>query len=177
MDVSTRKHLTQLMTRLADGERSVFDEVYAALWPIISAFCSKTLPRADAEDAAQQALVKLFDQAASFDRDRDAVTWALSIAVWEVRTMRRRYQRAKTAELLETDMAAVGESPETLTEQRQLTEAARAALGQLSSADQETLRATFAEQGSPGVTGATFRKRRERALARLKVAWRRVYAS
>ena len=176
MDAETRLQLTQLMTRLADGDRSVFDAVYAGLWPVVSAFCSKSLDRADAEDAAQQALLKVFDQAAKFEQGRDAVTWALSIAVWEVRTIRKRHQRSKTYVLNDTEIAAPTDSPETLTVERQITAAALYALGQLSNADQKTLLATFNEEAPAGVAGATFRKRRERALARLKETWRRIYA-
>ncbi len=176
MDAATRLHLTQLMTRLADGDRSVFDAVYAGLWPVVSAFCSKTLARADAEDAAQQALLKVFDQAANFEPDRDALTWALSIAVWEVRTIRKRQQRSKTSALEDMEFADVTDSPETLTVERQITGAALHALGQLSAADQETLLATFIDEAPAGVAGATFRKRRERAVVRLKDAWRRIYA-
>ena len=153
MDTATRLQLTQLMIRLADGDRSVIDAVYAGLWPVVSAFCSKTLTRADAEDAAQQALLKVFDQAASFERDRDAVTWALSIAAWEVRTLRKRHQRSKTSSLDDLQLTSAADSPETLTVERQITDAALEALGQLSSADQETLLATFNEEVLPGVVG------------------------
>lgn len=177
MDSAARTHLNELMVRLADGDRSVFDEVYASLWPVISTFCSKTLGRADAEDAAQQALLKVFDQASQFERDRDVVTWALSIAVWEVRTIRKRQIRSKTSDLAQFDPVSATDSPELLTAERQITDAALEVLGQLSAADQATLLATFNEEAPEGVGGATFRKRRERAMARLKVAWRRVYAS
>jgi RNA polymerase sigma-70 factor (ECF subfamily) len=176
MDNRTRLRLNELMGRLADGDRSVFDEVYSALWPIISLFCAKTLGQADAEDAAQQALLKMFDQAANFDRERDVVTWALSIAVWEVRTIRKHHARSRTSDHGECETAAPLESPEALTAERQLADAALAVLGQLSAADQETLMATIHDEHPSGVEAATFRKRRERALARLKVAWRRVYA-
>jgi DNA-directed RNA polymerase specialized sigma24 family protein len=165
------------MARLADGDRSVFDEVYTVLWPIISAFCGRTLSNADAEDAAQQALLKVFDQATQFDRERDVVTWALSIAVWEVRTIRKRYQRSKTSDLAECELPSAAENPELLTADRQIMGAALDVLGQLSAADQATLLATFSEEAPEGVGGATFRKRRERAMTRLKTAWRRVYAS
>jgi len=178
MDSAARLHLNVLMARLADGDRSVFDEVYTGLWPIVAAFCSRTLSQADAEDAAQQSLLKVFDQAGNFQRERDGVTWALSIAVWEVRTIRKRHARSKTSAIDEKELPASTESPELLTADRQITDAAMAVLGQLSQDDQATLVATFNEEEAPdGVGPATFRKRRERALGRLKLAWRRVYAS
>lgn len=177
MDSETRIHLNTLMAQLADGDRTVLNDVYSLLWPIISAFCGKTLSYADAQDAAQQALLKLFDQAAAFDRDRDVVTWALSVAAWEVRTVRKRHERSKLA--LFDDALATGNAkdPEWEMAERQLVEAALSVLGQLSNSDQETLISTFSEDAPEGVAGATFRKRRERALVRLRTAWRRIYAS
>ena len=58
--------------------------------------------------------------------------------------------------------------------ERQLVEAAATALGTLSDADRETLLATFWEEAA-SVGGATLRKRRERALVRLRAAFRRLY--
>ncbi len=176
MDTAGRERLNGLMVRLADGDRTVFDEVYSALWPVISTFCSRTLPQADAEDAAQQALFKIFDQAIHFERDRDVVTWALSIAMWEVRTIRKRNLRARTSDLADFELPSAARTPEMLAADRQITGVALDVLGQLSVADRETLLATFNDEAPEGVAGATFRKRRERALARLKLAWRRVYA-
>ena len=69
---------------------SVFDEVYAALWPVITAFCGKMLSGADAEDAAQQALLKVFSRASTFDRTGDAFTWAVTIATWKFGPFRNR---------------------------------------------------------------------------------------
>jgi RNA polymerase sigma-70 factor (ECF subfamily) len=57
---------------------------------------------------------------------------------------------------------------------RDLLRAALASLGELSELDKETLLATFWDEGS-SASGATLRKRRERALARLKASFRRLY--
>jgi len=47
-------------------------------------------------------------------------------------------------------------------------------MGQLSDPDREVLVATFADE-SLSISGATLRKRRERALRRLRDAFRRLY--
>ena len=177
MDSATRHQLTTLMARLADGDRSVFDTVYAELWPVVSAFCGKALPAADAEDAAQQALLKVFDRAATFERDRDALTWALSIAVWEIKTIRKRHARSKISCLANNQVPSTPDNPEGLTAERQIVMAAQQVLGQLSELDQQALIATFNEETPDAVAAATFRKRRERALLRLRDAWSRIYAS
>jgi RNA polymerase sigma factor (sigma-70 family) len=177
MDSPKRHQLTTLMARLADGDRSVFDTVYAELWPVVKAFCGKTLPAADAEDAAQQALLKVFDRATTFERDRDALTWALSIAVWEIKTIRKRHARAKTSGLEDHHVPSTPDNPEGLTAERQIVQAAQQVLGSLSESDQQALIATFNEETPDDVAAATFRKRRERALSRLRDAWSRIYAS
>lgn len=165
------------MIRLADGDRSVFDQVYAALWPVLTSFCGKMLSGTDAEDATQQALLKVFRRASTFDRGGDAFTWAITIAAWEVRTIQKQMARSKTTFVESHDAADPGENPEARVSHEQLVTAARHVLGTLSESDQQTLVATFNEQSPASVPGATFRKRRERALARLKEAWRRIYGN
>ena len=74
-------------------------------------------------------------------------------------------------------MPTAHDDPEGLNAERQIVEAAQQVLGQLSVQDQETLLATFHEENPNEVAGATFRKRRERALTRLRAAWSRIYVS
>lgn len=177
MDADARKRVNALMIRLADGDRSVFDEVYAALWLVITAFCGKMLAGADAEDATQQALLKIFSRASTFDRTGDAFTWAVTIASWEVRTIQKQVSRARTTSLGSQEPADPAESVETILSREQLVAAARQVLGTLSEMDQQTLVASFNDENPTSIPGATFRKRRERALARLREAWRRVYGN
>jgi RNA polymerase sigma-70 factor (ECF subfamily) len=177
MSLDDRKRLNALMIRLADGDRSVFGEVYAALWPVITSFCSKMLSGTDAEDATQQALLKLFGRASTFDRTGDGFTWAITIAAWEVRTVQKQMARSRTISVKSHDAADPADSPEALLSRGQLATAARNVLGTLSESDQQTLTATFNDETSSSVSGATFRKRRERALVRLKEAWRKVYGN
>ncbi len=178
MDADARKRVNALMVRLADGDRSVFDEVYAALWLVVTAFCRRMLTGADAEDAAQQALLKVFNRASTFDRAGDAFSWAVTIASWEVRTIQKQMTRARTTTFVDDHHAAdPAESAEAIVSREQLVAAARQVLGTLSEADQQTLVASFNDENPTSLPGATFRKRRERALARLKEAWRRAYGN
>ena len=166
------------MCRLADGDRTAFEPVYAALWPVLCAFCSRLLGDLDAEDAAQLAILKLFDRAASFDPDRDALSWALAIAAWECRTARKRRGRRREAALDDAfTLEEPAASPEARNAQAQLEAAAQEVLGVLSEADRETLHMTMMDEAPAGVAAATFRKRRERALDRLRSAWRRIHGS
>jgi RNA polymerase sigma-70 factor (ECF subfamily) len=177
--------LDALMAQLADGDRAVFRAVFERLWPPIQRLCTRLLQNpADAADAAQEALQKILERApADYDRARPALPWALAIASWECRTLARKRQRrreAGSAEMLE-HMPAEPHDAEQQFAQRELSRAALEALGQLSEVDRETLLATFWEEaGSPEPGGAepspaAVRKRRERALVRLRSAFRRLY--
>jgi RNA polymerase sigma-70 factor (ECF subfamily) len=164
------------MARLADGDRTVFRPVFERLWPPVQRLCRSLLHQeADAADAAQEAMQKILARApADYDRDRPALPWALAIAGWECRTLLRRRQRRRESADLESAEPSAGD-PEQEFVQRDLSRAALEALGELSDSDREALLATFWEQAS-SVSGATLRKRRERALARLREAFRRLYA-
>lgn len=175
MDAGARARLNESMARLADGDRTVFGEVYGGLRPLLVALARKLLGSgADADDAAQQSLVKLFERAGDFDRDREVVSWAFAICAWECRTIRKRGQRRREIDLEGAPEEFASETPESETIARDLEQAAAEILGTLPANDRETLRAVLEDVGP---AGATFRKRKERALARLRAAWRRVHGS
>src|SRR5579859_1698151 len=167
------------MARLADGDRSVVDAVFRALLPYVVRCCERMLgPGADADDATQEAMQKVFAQAHRYDRSRPSLPWALAIAAWECRTLRRRRQRSRTTPLESaSETSAAGASPEESVIVRDLMQAAETVFEGLPESDRETLMHAFtaeAEERFP-VAGATLRKRRERAIRRLKQAWRKVY--
>jgi RNA polymerase sigma-70 factor (ECF subfamily) len=164
--------LDGLMARLADGDRSVFTLVFNRLWGPTLRLCQSLLQNeADASDAAQEAMQKILERAGDYDPSRPAMPWALAIAAWECRTLqRKRFRRREVVDDRQHESA--GEGGEDVFVKRDLAQAALLALGELSEADRETLLATFAEEAP---SDATFRKRRERALARLRGSLRRLY--
>lgn len=165
--------LDAAMARLAEGDRSAFAEVFTALQGPIERLCrSMLMSEADAADAAQEALCKILERASDYDKARAALPWALAIAAWECRTILRKRTRRRETELPSQEPGGAHAEEGLL--QRDLVQAATSALGELSDVDRETLVATFWEEGV-AVSGATLRKRRERALGRLRVAWRRLY--
>jgi RNA polymerase sigma-70 factor, ECF subfamily len=173
MTPDPRAQLDALLAQLADGDRSAFTPVFGLLWPPVLRLCRSMLGNdADAADAAQQALEKVLTRCADYDRARPAMPWALAIAAWECRTFARK--RTRRRELPEEAAPELASSLEEEVTQRELTRAALDALGELSAQDREVLVATFWEEAT-SVTGATLRKRRERALARLREAFRRLY--
>jgi RNA polymerase sigma-70 factor (ECF subfamily) len=174
MERGVNPDLQNLMMRLADGDRSAFHPAFEALWPVLRRFMGRHLPTGEAEDAAQETLVKIFRQVARFDSSRSALAWVLGVAGYEIRTARRRRLRRREAPAEDQSLAArrdPARSPEEILLADDLEATLREALGALRPEDAETLR-MYALGLRPPVAAATFRKRVERALARLRAAWR-----
>src|SRR5262245_57886815 len=95
MDRSSLTELQTQMERLADGDRSAFHPVFTLLRPLLHRFAARHLRPEDAEDAAQDVLVKIFSRASEFDPARSALAWALGIASYEIRTIRKRRMRRR----------------------------------------------------------------------------------
>lgn len=175
MDAGGRAQLQQWLVRLADGDRSAFEPLFAALWPLLARFAARLLPQpADAEDAAQQALLRVFARASAFDRRRDALPWVLGILAWECRSLRRRAQRRREQPLPGEETAAalaMVDSAEGELVERDLLAAVEEVLGTLPPRDAEAILAAVRGGPRPG-GGAAFRKRLERARRRLRAAWR-----
>lgn len=170
-----RQKIHDHMARFADGDRAAFRPVFDELWPLMVAFCTgMRLDPSEAEDAAQQALLKVFSRIVDLDRSRDAVSWALTIAAYEVLTLRKQRTRRREAdEALLVERADVGVGPEEDAIARDLAAALLEALGELNARDQEALRDVLADvQSGSGETG---RKRRYRAIQRLKDLWWRIH--
>jgi len=170
--------LDRAFARLKDGDRSAFAEVFRAVWPPVQRFCRRYLGTdADADDAAQRALERVFAQAADFDPARPALGWVLGVALWECRTLRRRAGR-RAGVVLPPALEAAGPAPDEVLEQAELRAALAAAIEELSEADQTVLAAVLGadERGFRG-QDVTFRKRKQRALQRLRETWRRLYGT
>lgn len=174
MDKRAREDLDRCMARLADGDRGAFDPVFARALPIVRRFVSGALHNAaDADDVAQAALLKVFASAHRYDPARDALSWILGIAAFEVKTQRKKISRRREVgdRSLETFCDAQQIEDETIA--RDLLRALNELLGAMSPQDEETiLAAADLLPRPPAITPAAFRKRLERALGRLRHAWR-----
>src|SRR4051812_18228931 len=148
MDEHAVRELDAAMQRLADGDRGACSSVFSLLWPELVGFAQRTLGKGpDADDVAQQALEKIFAQAADYDPTRPALPWALAIAGWECRTLLQR-RRRRREEPLELDApsartTADDPDPEAATLERTMMDALREAIGGLSSEDRQTLEQAF----------------------------------
>jgi RNA polymerase sigma-70 factor, ECF subfamily len=98
----------QLIQRIRDGERELFYElirpyerrVYAAAFAILR-------NAADADDAAQEAVLKAFKNIRQFRAEARFSTWLIQIAINEAR-MRRRKEHADLMEPIEKDQGGEG---------------------------------------------------------------------
>jgi RNA polymerase sigma-70 factor, ECF subfamily len=171
-----RSEVHEALVRLADGDRGAFDPLFERLWPLLVRLCERLLPGSeDARDAAQQALIRVFHRASDFDRRRDGLSWVFGIAAYECRSLRRRAQRRREEirspdELEGHGPVAAGLEQEMI--ERDLVAALEEVLGTLQPRDVETLRVALDGGQRPRtIAAATFRKRLERALRRLRLAW------
>jgi RNA polymerase sigma-70 factor, ECF subfamily len=167
-----RAALQEELTALARGERAAFDPLFRRLWPLLRGFAQRCLPAAEAEDAAQEALLRIFSRASEFDPGRDAMAWVLGVAAWQVRTHRTKTRRRRE-EAMDTlaEREAALPSPEAQAMARDLGALLDRALSELPPGDAATLLA-YARGDRPELPGPTFRKRVERALARMRSQWR-----
>lgn len=173
-----RKELDALFVRLADGERGAIDPAYRVLWPALRAFVGRALGPAreqEADDVTQAALLKLFEQASRYDPARDAYAWALTVTSWELRSARSRARRDRSAPL---DHAvghpSPGASPEDDAIQASEREHLREALALLAPVDREVIEQVLSESHP---SSATFRKRRERAMTRLRAFLKEIHGT
>lgn len=159
------------MTAAADGDRAAVEPLFHALWPVALGYATRFLGNASiAEDCAQESLVKLFGQLERFDRERDALTWALTHTTWQCRTERRKHvRRSETSEEVE-----VAFDDRHRLEERELVLAALNALSSLPPRDRDVIAAVITDDDElrRALSPATFRKRLERALGRLRTSWR-----
>jgi len=171
--MADRAELQRWMIAAADGDRAALEPLFGALWPIVVAYATRWLgDRALAEDCAQEALARLFGQLARFDRERDALTWALTHATWQCRTARKRISR-RAEEPVDRAREPVFDGA-AAAEERELVRAALATLESLAPHDRAVIAAALTDDSAlrDALAPATFRKRLERALARLRTSWR-----
>jgi RNA polymerase sigma-70 factor (ECF subfamily) len=177
MEPSRRNAIHEAMVRLSDGDRSAMGFLVNELWPVILAFAERGVrQREDAEDVAQEVFLRICSRISDFDRTRDGVSWAFGIASYEVMTHRRRQTRRREtpgdSEL--RDRVATGVSQEDAAIAQELAGAMQQAIGALSDEDRLHLGLATQPLDQP-LPSATLRKRRQRALDRLRIVWRKLY--
>ena len=175
MDACERRAISTIMARLADGDRDAFAPLFDRLWPIVRAFAGRVLGHdADADDVAQRALVSVFARASEYDPVRDGLAWALGITAWECRTARRARERRRESST-PVELASPSPTPEDAMITADILRAFDDVAGTLAPEDRAAL--GIGDSNDSEVAPATLRKRRQRALVRLRHAWSRLHGS
>ncbi len=156
MDPAARNELNVALSRLASGDRAAFRPVFSQAEPVVRRFVAR---------------LNVFARAAEYDGERDALTWILAIAAYESRTFRNRALRRREALGADVSHLPAGDSPEQTVVEADLRRALGDVMRTLRPDDVSTLAAALNGR-RPDVAPATFRKRLERAVARLRTAWR-----
>lgn len=169
-----RQELNDVARRAAQGERACVRRVCELLWPVVQRFAAGALADdALGADVAQRTLVRLCEQLPEYQPDKDALAWALEVAKWECRTERTRARRARLSGLdAAGGVAAAQPAADDTLSQQQLAQGVAQAMTGLSAADQLELERLLADAPSGDAAG---RKRRQRALERLRAVWRSLH--
>ncbi|MEM6533910.1 MAG: sigma-70 family RNA polymerase sigma factor [Myxococcota bacterium] len=153
------------MEALARGDRTAFDDVFNAVAPVVRDFCRKALGDTEAEDATQEVVIRLFQQASDYRPGEPVLAWALAVARWECRTRLRKRGRSREEVGIVRDPSCSSDSDAKL-----MHAAAVSALESLSPSDQGIIFAALADEHP---RTPRFRKQKQRALERLRAVWRR----
>ena len=91
-----RADVHAVLVRLANGDRQAATLLIRLLWPVLLAFARRAVGNADdAEDIAQESLIKIAARVADFDSARDGLSWAFAIASFELKSHRKRVTRRR----------------------------------------------------------------------------------
>lgn len=177
-----RDALNDAMVRLSRGERAAQRAVFAGVWPLMRAFCARVLgDDASAEDAAQRALIQLFRQATAFDPAKDVRAWSFELARWECRTELQRRNRSKEqlgAEGTSLETAPSSENPHGAMEAEEAKRLLQSALETMRPADREVIERWLGPDAAEfAAADANERKRKQRAIERLRAAWRTLHGN
>ena len=176
MDPQRRKAIQHALLSLADGDRTAMPPLVEQLWPVLLSYAERGLRDAQAaEDVAQEVLFRISSRISELDRSRDPLSWAFGIATFEIMSQRKRQQRRREMLVGEAvpESTATTPSVEDAVIQAELHAALADALGQLSADDVEQL--GLVGSGRLGPATPAMRKRRQRALDRLRTIWRSIY--
>lgn len=171
MDEASRQRIDDALARLSRGERAAFDEAFALVEPALSKFIALHLREPDeSADALQNTLLKVFSRVSDYRPGTNALAWVFTLAAFEIATVRRRRLRHERQQLQLAASPIGGGQPSSL-EPPPLLQLDRL-LEQLSPEDRSLL---LPDDGGPRAPRE--RKRKQRALERLKNLWRSIHGN
>ncbi len=157
------------MSRLARGDRSAFDPLYAALRPRAVRLARVRLGDGDAADVAQSALSKVFSRASEFTPGRACLPWFYAIVANEIQAHRRKGARLVLDEAVGEGVVSDQDDAESQLLGRELDRALDLAIEALDEDAANSINAVLGRASVPKLSPATFRKRVSRAYAKLRL--------
>jgi RNA polymerase sigma-70 factor (ECF subfamily) len=163
-------NLDALMARLADGDRAAFEPLFRVFHPRALRLARLRLNEADALDAAQSALVKVFARASEFTAGRPALPWFYAVAANEVHAISRRARasagRADAVDAIDAVHAST--DPEQELAKAELRAAVADAIDTLDPASASAIAVLLGDAEPQALSSVAQRKRVSRAYARLR---------
>ena len=159
------------MSRVSQGDRDAFDPLFAALYPRALRLARTRLDAADAADAAQVILMKMFSRASEFEAGRPVLPWFYAIAANELHTVNRRLaaRRVRHAAVDHAVRTPAAGDPERSLLDQELRSCVARAIDALDDDSAEAIRCLLDGEAPPHLSSAAFRKRVSRAYARLRL--------
>ncbi len=178
----TEAELDGWMARLASGDRAAFEPLFRALRPRAARFARCRLPAAQAEDTAQNALLKVFAKASEFTPGRPVLPWFYAVCTNEIRAEQRRdtsrATRSRSSAAASATASASLEIPsgepsaEEMLLRDELESALRRAIDSLEGDHAAAIASALGHAARPDIPDATFRKRLSRAYQHLRAILR-----
>jgi len=163
------------LCRLADGDRAAFRPVFDLAWPEVQRVAARMMrTAADADDAAQTALCKLFERASEFDPARDALAWIVGIASYECLTLRKKAARRREAAGAHDALGAIPDDARDPEAQAIAAELEAVALSVLGTLDPRDPRRRIRARRRPRDVSQARRARARAAARRLEGSWHRL---
>lgn len=156
------------MSRLACGDRSAFEPLYFELRPRAVRLARARLGESEANDVAQNALLKIFSRANEFNPGRACLPWFYAIVANEIQAERRARSRLSDGEVKE-DRPLDEDDAETKLVGRELERALELAIDELDNDGAHAINAMLGREPLPTLSATTFRKRVSRAYAKLRL--------
>ncbi len=168
----------ELLSAVLAGDPEALDRWYRAEHPVVYRLCFGLLAQpAEAEDAAQDAMLRLHDQLRRYDRARAYTPWRNTVVLNLCRDRLRRTATRRAAEGTEDGPALPARlpRPDEVAEARELADMLRAALAALTPREREAFvfrdlsgNSTAETAEALGVTEATVRSLTTLARRRLR---------
>lgn len=156
------------MSRLAGGDRSAFEPLYAALRSRAHRFARMRVGDEVAADVTQAALLNVFARASEFTPGKPCLPWFYAIVVNEIRRAERKDTRLVPSEIREDALVASDDAESQMIE-RELGRALELAVESLDDDAASAIAAVLGRAPMPACAPATFRKRVSRAYAKLRL--------